>query len=98
MDLYIASGWIWDDETCDSQKIKCGIFDSIELAVEGIDSTFKSYMKGQDEVIKKKEYYLLDDDSLIPYKLDLFVKGFEFHFKIEKEVLNSIITKKKYEK
>lgn len=93
MYLYIASGWIWDDEKCDSHKIKCGIFDSIELAVEGIDSSFKSYMKCQDDFIKKKEYYLSDGDSSIPYKLDVFVKGYEFHFKIEKELLNNIIKK-----
>ena len=92
MNLYIASGWIWDDETCDSKKIKCGIFDSLELAVEGINIIFKSHLKNQEDFIKMNEYYL-SDETHIPYKVDIYVKGYEFHFKIEKELLNNIITK-----
>lgn len=87
MDLYIASGWIWDDEECDTHKIKCGIFDSMEMAVECINTTFNNYLKEQEEFIKKNEYFL--EDSKIPYKLDVFMKGYEFHFKVEKELLIS---------
>jgi hypothetical protein len=86
MDIFVASGWLWDNGECESYKINCGIFQTIELAVKGIDSICKDKIKNPQDIIKKNESYH-NEDLKVLYKKEVYTKDYEYHFKINKEIL-----------
>jgi hypothetical protein len=86
MKVYEPLCWIWDNYSASTIDIEeMGLYSTIELAVEKIDSFYKERLLPSEKILKLKEGMKVKADD--KYNLSVVTKKYEFHFRvIEREL------------
>ena len=86
MKVYEPLCWIWDNYSASTIDIEeMGLYSTIELAKEKIDSFYKERLLPSEKILKLKEGMKVKADD--KYNLSVVTKKYEFHFRvIEREL------------
>ena len=87
MKVYEPLCWIWDNYSASTIDIEeMGLYSTIELAKEKIDSFYKERLLPSEKILKLKEGMKVKADD--KYNLSVVTKKYEFHFRvIERELI-----------
>lgn len=87
MKVYEPLCWIWDDYSASTIDVKeMGLYSTIELAKEKIESFYKEMMSPSEKVLSLNEDIRVQDEDR--YNLSVFTNKYEFHFRvIERELI-----------
>jgi len=87
MKVYEPLCWIWDDYSASTIDVKeMGLYSTIELAKEKIESFYKEMMSPSEKVLRLNEDIKVQNEDR--YNLSVFTNKYEFHFRvIERELI-----------